>query len=65
MFDASITEFQMQVASMLADISSADVVVPGTEVNGVDDMTGDLEQEQATVLYVSGEESIQQVSASL
>jgi hypothetical protein len=55
----------MQVASMLADISSADVVVPGTEVNGVNDMTGDLEQEQATVLYVSGEESIQQVSASL
>lgn len=64
MFDASIRGFQMQVASMLADISSADVVVPGTEVNGVDDMTGDLEQEQGTVLYVSGEESIQQVSAS-
>ena len=63
MFDASIRGFQMQVASMLADISSADVVVPGTEVNGVDDMTGDLEQEQGTVLYVSGEESIQQVSA--
>ncbi|DBB12270.1 TPA: hypothetical protein ACH3X3_006374 [Trebouxia sp. C0006] len=53
----------LQVASMLADISSADVVVPGTEVNGVDDMTGDLEQEQGTVLYVSGEESIQQIGS--
>ena len=64
MLDASIRGFQVQVASMLADISSTDVVVPGTKVNGVDDMTGDLEQEQGTVLYVSGEESIQQVSAS-
>ncbi len=62
--NASIRGFQMQVASMLADISSADVVVPGTEVNGMDDMTGDLEKEQGTVLYVSGEESIQQVSTS-
>ena len=62
-FNAKIRVFQVQVASMLADISSADVVVPGTEVNGVDDMTGDLEQEQGTVLYVSGEESIQQVSS--
>lgn len=47
---------------MLADVSNAEVVIPGTEVNSADDMTGDLDVEQASVLYVSGEESIQQVS---
>ena len=46
---------------MLADISSNAIVVPGTEVNDVEDMTGDLELDAASVLYVSGEESIQQV----
>ena len=46
---------------MLADISSDAIVVPGTEVNDVDDMTGDLDLDAASVLYVSGEESIQQV----
>ena len=46
---------------MLADISSDAVVVPGAEVNNVEDMTGDLELDAASVLYVSGEESIQQV----
>ena len=51
----------LQVASMLADVSSSEVVVPGTEVNGADDMTGDLELDPASVLYVSGEESVQQV----
>lgn len=52
----------MQVASMLADLSSSAPVVPGTQVNGLDDMTGDLELNVASVLYVSGEESIQQVT---
>ena len=46
---------------MLADVSSEAIVVPGTEVNGVEDMTGDLDLDAASVLYVSGEESIQQV----
>ena len=48
---------------MLADVSSDAIVVPGTEVNDVEDMTGDLELDAASVLYVSGEESIQQVSS--
>ena len=52
---------QLQVASMLADVSSEVTVIPGAEVNGADDMTGDLDVEPASVLYVSGEESIQQV----
>lgn len=47
---------------MLADVTSDAIVVPGTEVNGVDDMTGDLKMDSASVLYVSGEESIQQVA---
>ena len=46
---------------MLADVNSDATVVPGTEVNSVEDMTGDLELNAASVLYVSGEESIQQV----
>ena len=46
---------------MLADYGSSTTVVPGAEVNGLDDMTGDLELEENTVLYVSGEESVQQV----
>ena len=52
----------MQVASMIADIPSNAAVVPGTGLNGVDDMTGDLSDDPASVLYVSGEESVQQVS---
>lgn len=51
----------MQVASMIADYSRNTAVVPGADVNGVDDMTGDLEMEEGAVLYVSGEESAQQV----
>ena len=47
---------------MLADVSSDAIVIPGTEVNSIDDMTGDLEMDAASVLYVSGEESIQQVA---
>ena len=53
----------LQVASMIADFSNDTLVVPGGEVNGADDMTGDLEVEQALVLYVSGEESVQQVTS--
>lgn len=53
----------LQVASMLADLSSSAPVVPGTQVNGLDDMTGDLELNVASVLYVSGEESIQQIGS--
>lgn len=49
---------------MLADVSSNAVVVPGTEVNNVEDMTGDLELDAGSVLYVSGEESIQQVMST-
>lgn len=41
---------------MLADVSSEAIVV-----HGVEDMTGDLAPDAASVLYVSGEESIQQV----
>ena len=51
----------MQVASMIADIPRTAAVVPGTGLNGMDDMTGDLSEEPASVLYVSGEESVQQV----
>lgn len=43
---------------MMADVSDN---VSGSEVNGADDMTGDLELDVASVLYVSGEESVQQV----
>lgn len=46
---------------MIADFGRSATVVPGVEVNGADDMTGDLELEESLVLYVSGEESVQQV----
>ena len=46
---------------MIADFGRNATVVPGVEVNGADDMTGDLELEESSVLYVSGEESVQQV----
>lgn len=46
---------------MVADFSGSATVVPGADVNGADDMTGDLEVQECGVLYVSGEESAQQV----
>lgn len=49
------------MASMVADFSGSTTVVPGADVNGADDMTGDLEVQECGVLYVSGEESAQQV----
>ena len=50
---------------MIADFGRNATVVPGAEVNGVVDMTGDLELEESAVLYVSGEESVQQVRVLL
>ena len=54
----------VQVASMLAAPPASGLPGSSAAVNGADDMTGDLTPEGEALLYVSAEESVEQVRAT-